>query len=104
MIDTTRQDDQIALLKPDPDPVVTLASDIKVACAIQNVPDLLVLVQVLAKESLDFLFVNVAHLLRADSNLISVLVVARRSDLVNTSDFGNVMIDDAQLFQIVWVD
>ena len=104
MVDTTRQDDQVTLLKPNPDPVIALAPDVKVTCAIENISNLLVLMQMLAKERLDLFLVNVAHLLRADGHLIPVLVVARCSDLVNARDFGNMMIDDAQFLQIVWVD
>ena len=95
MIDAARQDDQITLLKPNPDPIVALTSDIKVTRTIKNVSNLLVLVQMLTEESLHFFLVNVAHLLGTDGNLIPVLVVARCSNLVNARDFGDVVVDDA---------
>jgi hypothetical protein len=94
MIDAARQDDQIALFKPNPDPVIPLAADVKVARTIQDVPNLLVLVQVLTEESLHFFLVNVAHLLGTYGNLIPVLVVARCSNLINAGDFGYAVVDD----------
>jgi len=76
MVNTTGQDDQVALPQPDPHPVVSLAAHIEVTGAVENVPDLLVLVQVLVEEALDLLFVDVAHLFWRDCDLVSVLVVA----------------------------
>lgn len=95
MIDAARQDDQITLLKPNPNPVVSLTPDIKVTRTVKNVANLLVLMQMLTEESLHFFLVNVAHLFGANGNLISVLVVARCGNLVNPRDFGDVVVDDA---------
>ena len=95
MIDPTWQDDQITLLKPDPDPVVPFTPDIKVTRSVQDVPDLLILVQMLMEERFDLFLVNVTHLLRAYGNLIPILVVPGCGNLVNTRHLGNTVVDDA---------
>jgi hypothetical protein len=79
MVNATGQDDQVALLEPDPDPVIGLTPDIEETRAIENVPDLFVLVQVFMEEALHLLFVNISHLFGRDGDLIPVLVVARCS-------------------------
>lgn len=104
MIDATWQDDQITLLKPDPDPVVSFTPDIEVTRSVQNVPDLLIFMQMLVEERLDLFLVNITHLLWAYCDLIPVLVVAGCGNLVNTRNVGNAVVDDSQLFQVVWVD
>jgi hypothetical protein len=83
MINATGQDNQIALLQPDPHPVISLTPDVEVPRTVQNVPDLLIFVQMLVEKGLHFLFVNVAHFLGADGNLIPVLVVAGCSDSID---------------------
>jgi hypothetical protein len=98
MVNSRRQDNQITFLEPDPHPVITLTPNIKVARAIQNVPDFFVLVQMLVEERLYFLFVDVTHLLWADGDLISVPVVAGCGDRVNAGDFGYAVVDDTELF------
>jgi hypothetical protein len=103
MINATRQNNQIALLQPNPHPVISLTPDIKVPRTIQNVPDLLVLVEMLVEEGLHFFFVNVAHLLRADGDFIPIFVVAGCGDGVNTRDFGDAVVDDAELGEVIWV-
>lgn len=50
MIDTRRQDDQIILLDAQADPLVILATDVKVPGAVEDIPNLLVLVQMLVEE------------------------------------------------------
>jgi hypothetical protein len=63
MVDSTRQNNQVTLSQPNPHPIITLTSDIKVARTIENVSNLLILMQMLMEETLDLLFVNVSHFL-----------------------------------------
>jgi hypothetical protein len=64
MVNAARQDDQVTLLEPDPDPVIGLTPDIKETRAVEDVPDLFVLVKMLMEEALHLLFVDISHLLR----------------------------------------
>lgn len=104
MIDSCRQDDQIVLLQPDSDPVVSFTPHIEETLSIQDVPDFLVLVQVLVKEHLDLILVHSAHLLGRDGDLISVLVAAVLGDLIDGRHRGTVMVEDSELSQISGID
>jgi len=97
----SRKDDQIVLLQSNPNPFILRISDIKESIAIKDVSDLLVLVQVFIEEHLDFFFVYSAHLVGRYSDFISVLVRARRGNLVDRGDGGAVMVEDAELRQVV---
>lgn len=57
MIDTSRHNHQVTLLQRNPDPIVILASYIKVSAPVNDIPDLFILVQVLVEEVLDLLFI-----------------------------------------------
>jgi hypothetical protein len=57
VVNARRHDHQVALLKPQADPVVVSAPHIKVSTASQDVADLLIFVQVLVEEGLDLLLV-----------------------------------------------
>jgi hypothetical protein len=92
MVNTTRQDNQITLFEPDPHPVVSFAPDIKESRAVQNVPDLLILVQMLVKEALDLFLVDVSHLFWRDCDLIPVFVTALGSQIIDIGLRGDVMI------------
>ena len=76
MIYPSWQDQEVALLQLDPNPLVFLASDIEVAFTVKNVPDFLVFVQVLIEEHFHFALVDIAHLLFRDCDLVSMFVVA----------------------------
>lgn len=104
MVDARRQDDQITLLQPDSDPIVALAPDIKETCAIENVSDFFVLVQVLMEKALHLLFVDVAHLLRRYGDFISVLVAALLCKCVDIVVRADMLIDYAKVGEIAWVD
>lgn len=99
MVYPRRHDDQILLLEPDPDPIVPLVPHVKVPCAVQYVPDLLVLVQVLVEEHLDLVLVRLAHGLGRHGDLVAVLVAALRGDGVDVGDGGTVLVDDAERAQ-----
>jgi hypothetical protein len=97
MVNSRRQNNQIAFLEPNSHPVVTLAPNIKVTRTIQNVPDLLILMQMLVEERLHLLFVDVAHLLWADGDFIPVLVAAGCSNRFDAGDFRDAVVDDTEL-------
>lgn len=77
MVDATWEDDQVTPLKPNPHPVISLTSNIKETCTVEDITNLLILMQVFMEETLDLLLIDVAHLLWRDGNFIPVLVVAR---------------------------
>jgi hypothetical protein len=104
MVNATGQDDQVSLLEPDPDPVVAFTSDIEEARTVENVPDLFVLVQMLVEEALHLLFVNISHLFRRDGDLVPVLVVAGRSQIINLGLRVDLVVHNAQLRQVSWIN
>jgi hypothetical protein len=53
VVDSSRKDNHVPLDYLDPDPLVSLITDIKVAAAVQNETNLLVGMKVLLKEHLD---------------------------------------------------
>lgn len=83
VIDSRGQNNQIILLQLDANPLVPLVPHIKVSFSIADISDFFVLMQVFIEEHLDFVFVNVTHLLRAHDNDIAVLVASFRRQLVN---------------------
>lgn len=82
MINSRRHNHQIALLQPQPNPGIVLAPNIKVTPTGENVSNLLVLVQVLVEEGLDFLLVA-RQQVGGDFDLVAVLVGALGGDLVD---------------------
>ena len=96
MINSSRHDHQIIGLKPDANPIVVLAADVKVAAAITDVPDLLVLVQMLVEEGLDFVLV-VGQQRRGDGDLVAVLVATRGSEGVDVGYVWVVEVEDTEL-------
>jgi hypothetical protein len=79
MVNSRRHNHQIALLQPYPDPLVALVPHIEVSSASQNVPNLLIFVQMLVEESLHFLFVAWEGRWR-DLDGVAVLVLAFGGD------------------------
>lgn len=61
MVDTSRQDDQIILAQPNPNPLILLAPNIKVTLSVPDIANLLVFVQMLTEERLYFLLIDVAQ-------------------------------------------
>lgn len=94
MIDTRWEDDQIILLERNAHPLVLFSSNIKVSRSIDNVSDLLVFVQMLVEERLDFVFVHLAHRLGGDGDLVAVLVAPLAGELVNVLDGGASSVED----------
>ena len=83
MVNSSGQDDHIFLDERDTNPLVVLSPDIKVPLAIENVPNLLVLVQVLREERLDLLLVDISHSGRRDTHLVAIPVSAVCRDGIN---------------------
>lgn len=99
MVDARRHDGQITLFQPQTDPIVTLAPDVKVTRAIQDVPDLFVFVQVLVEEDFDFFFV-VWQGGGRDCDFVAVLVVAGRGEVVDRVQGGEIVADDAEFGEV----
>lgn len=95
MVDARRQNDKIILLESDPDPVVTRRPDVEVSCAVSDVPDLFVFVQVFVEEHLHFGFVYLAHGLRRHRDLISILVLPLFCKVVDCREGRVVGVEDS---------
>lgn len=76
MINPRRQNNQIILLQYNPHPLITFTPYIKEPHPIPDITYLLILMQVLVEEHLDFLLVYVAHFLGGHGDGVAVLVTA----------------------------
>lgn len=104
VVDAGREDNEVVLSKVDAHPGILLAPDIKVALATADVANLFVLMQVLVEKGLDLFFVDGAHLLRRDKDFVAVLVAAVLRQLVHARNIGDVVVQDAQLGQVLFRD
>lgn len=95
VVDPRRQNYQIVLLESDSDPIVIFGSDIEVAGAVTNISDLLIFMEVLVEEHLHLGLVHLAHGLRRDCDLISVLVAALSRKTVDGREVWVVGVEDA---------
>lgn len=100
VVDTSRQDDQIILAQPNPNPFVLLAANIKVTLSIPDIANLLVFVQMLTEERLYFLLVDVAQGLWRNADFIAVLVSTLRGYGIYGFDGRTVMVDDTNGFEV----
>lgn len=100
MVDTSRQDNQIILAQPNPNPFVLLAANIKVTLTIPDIANLLVFVQMLTEERLYFLLVDVAQGLWRNADLIAVLVSALRGYGIDGFDGRAVTVEDTNGFEV----
>lgn len=104
MVNASGHNHQVALLQPNPHPIIALAPDIEVSSTFQNIPDLLILVQMFVEEVLDLLFI-IRERGGGDLDLVAVLVRAGAGDGVHgVKIFRVVVVQDAELGEIVWVD
>ncbi len=104
MINPTRQNNQIPPLQPNPDPIIPLTPNIKEPRTIKNIPNLLVLMQMLMEEALHLLFVDVAHFLGRHGDLVPVLVGALFGERFYLGGGGDVLVDYSEVGQVGWVD
>jgi hypothetical protein len=104
MIYPRRQHQQIILFQSNPYPLVPLAAHVEIPVPVQDVPDLLVLVQVLFEEHLDLVFVDGAHLVGRDGDFVAVLVGALRRNGVDGRDTGAVPVEDAERREVGFRD
>ena len=95
MINPRRKNNHILLDKTDTDPLVLLPTHIEVSLPVEDVPNLLVLVQMLREERLDLLLVYGAHRRRRDTDLVAVTVSALRGDGVHICDRRAVLVQHA---------
>lgn len=96
VVNASRHDHKIVLVKLDAHPIVILAPDIKVSAAINDIADLLVLVQVLVEERLDFVLV-VGQGGGRNGDLVAILVVALFCHGVDVAEGFVVEVHDAQV-------
>ena len=104
MVNSRRHNHQIALLQPQSNPRIILTPHVEVPAATQNIPDLLIFVQVLVEESLDFLLVA-GQEVGGNLDLVAVLVVALGGDFVDGLEVvGEVVVGDTEGGEVGWVD
>ena len=85
----------------NPDPFISLASDIEESSTITDVSDLLVLMQVLIEEHLDLFLVDIAHLLWGNGDYIAVLVASLQSKLIDICLVGESVVENAKLREVL---
>lgn len=100
MINPGRKNNQIILTQPNTHPFILLPTHIKVPLSIANVPNLLVLMQMLTKERLHLLLVDVAHGLRRDADFVAVLVATFSGQGVDEVDGWAVAVEDADGLEV----
>lgn len=104
MVNSRRHNHQIALLQPQSNPRIILTPHVEVPAATQNIPDLLIFVQVLVEEGLDFLLVA-GQEVGGNLDLVAVLVVALGGDFVDGLEVvGEVVVSDSEGGEVGWVD
>lgn len=104
MVDASGKNNHIILDQVDADPLVLLASDVEVALAVNNIPNLLILVQVLGKEHLHLVLVDVAHALRRHADLVAVLVAALLGNRIDGVNGRAVVVEDTKGCQLLFGD
>jgi hypothetical protein len=104
MVNPRRHNHEIALLQPQSNPRIILAPHIKVPSTAQNISNLLIFVQVLVEEGLDFLLVA-GQEVGGNLDLVAVLVVALGGDFVDGLEVvGEVVVGDTEGGEVGWVD
>jgi hypothetical protein len=91
---------QIILLQKNPHPLIALIPHIKEPRAVPDIPNLLILMQMLVEKHLDFLFVDGAHFFGGHGDEVAVLVAAFRSERVDVGFRGDVVVEDAEGGQV----
>lgn len=92
MVNPRRKNNHILLNKTDTNPLVLLSTHIKVSLPIENIPNLLILMQMLREERLNLLLVDGAHSRRRHADLVAVTVSALRRDGVYRRDRRAVLV------------
>lgn len=104
MVNPRRHNHEIALLQSQSNPRIILAPHIKVPSTAQNISNLLIFVQVLVEEGLDFLLVA-GQEVGGNLDLVAVLVVALGGDFVDGLEVvGEVVVSDSEGGEVGWVD
>lgn len=104
MVNARRKNQQIILDQTNAHPVIILATNIKEPFPVQNIPNLLVLMQMLMEKRLYFFLVNVAHFLGRDGDFVAVFVAAVAGESVDVGDLRALAVDDAEGFEVAGVD
>lgn len=65
------------------EPFVSFVPDVEVTVTLEDVPDLLVFMEVLIEEHLDLVLVHITHCRWRDCNHVPIFIVALRSQLVH---------------------
>jgi len=104
MVNPRRHNHQIALLQPQPHPLIALAPHVEIPAARQDVADLLILVQVFVEEGLDFFLVP-GQQVGGDFDFVAVFVGALARDFVDRVQVvREVVVGHAEGGEVGWVD
>lgn len=95
MINPRGQNNQIALLQPNPHPLIPLAPDVKIPRPVPDIPYLLIFMEMLVEEHFHLGLVDFAHGGRGDGDFISVRVGAGGGQGVDCGEGGVVRIQDS---------
>jgi len=101
VIDTGRYNNHIILFQLYPNPLVAFTSDIEETDAISNVSNLFVLMQMLVEKHLHLLLIDIAHLLRGDSNHIAILVAPLLRERVHVCRIREVVIENIKFRELL---
>ena len=97
MVDACRKNDQISLYHSYSDPIVVKIPNIEEPFPVEYVSNLFIFVQMFAEEHLHFFVINSAHFFWRDDDLISVLIGALTSDVIDRSYIGAMIIENVKV-------
>src|ERR1700753_1011101 len=102
MVDTSRHNHQVILVKFDPYPMDVFIPHIEIAASIQDISYFFIFVQVFVEEYSNLLVVNITHYSGRNGNLIAVLVLSFSSNFVNIIHRGTVKMCNSKFRQVFW--
>ncbi len=102
MVDARGEDNQVILHQPNPYPLVLLPTDVKIPFSITDIPDLLILVEMLSEEHLHLGFVGLTHCGGRNDDLVAVLVATFLSKRIDVRDIREMVVNDAEGGKIIF--
>jgi hypothetical protein len=104
MINPRRQNQQVILLQPNPNPLIPFTPNIKKPIPIQNIPNLFIFMQMLRKERFDLLFVHGAHLVGRNGDFVPIFVAAFGCQGVDGGELWETAVDYAEGLEVGFCD
>ena len=100
MKDPRGDNNQIMLLHTDTQPLILQTPHIEKPFAFEDIPYLLILMQMFVEEHFDFFLIHLPHLFGAHGDLVAVLVGAVRGDFVDGVDRGAVVVQHPEMGEL----